>query len=164
MSTGSHEPTQGSPACSVDATGSTSLKPRTTRVQRTLNGVYNKQIMKYPRGAYTQQGSHQSIHGLPACGVHATGSTSVKTRSSRVEPTRYGAHTSQVRSYPRSARYGVHASQSTDYPRGARATESTRVHSLDWTHVSFQFISNLYLSSSQSSTFITFNENLIISI
>ena len=91
--------------------GSTSLKPRTTRVQRTRNGVHISQITEYPRGAYTQRGSHQSIHGSPACGVHATGSTSVKARITHVL-----------------ARYGVHASRSTDYPRGARATGSTQVH------------------------------------
>ena len=137
VSTGSHKPTQRSPACSVQATGSTSLKPRTTRVQRTRNGVCNRQITEYPRGAYTQRGSHQSIHGLPACGVHATGSTSVKARIIHVQPSRYGVHTSQVRSYPRvsalrgprkskhglptwSASYGVYTSPSTDYSRKQR--------------------------------------------
>ena len=68
MFTGSHEPTQGSPACSVHA-----------------------------------RGPHHSSHGSPTCGVHATGSTSVKARSTCVEPTRNGAHTNQSTDYPRAA-------------------------------------------------------------
>ena len=109
-------------------TGFASLKPQTTRVRRTRYGVYIRQPTEHPRGTYTQQGSHQSIHGSPACGVHATWSTSVKAKSTRVQPARYGAHTSQVRSTHVSARYGVHASRSTDYPRGARVTGFTPVN------------------------------------
>ena len=84
-STGPHEPTLGQLTCSVHARGgSTSLKPRTTRVRRPRKGVYNRKIKEYPRGAYTQCGSHQSNHGLP-----------------NVQPSRYEVHTSQVRNYPR---------------------------------------------------------------
>ena len=103
------------------------IKTRTTHVQRSTRG------------------SHHSSQGQPACSVHATGSTQGKSRSTRVEPTRNGAHTnqstdnpraaythgvhiSQGKEYPRVRRYGVHANRSTDYPRGARATGSTPVH------------------------------------
>ena len=75
-------------------TGSTSLKPRTTRVQRTRNGVYSRQIKEYPRGDYTQRGSHQSIHGLLMCSLHATEFTQVKPRTSHVEHELRGLHQS----------------------------------------------------------------------
>ena len=101
-------------------------------MQRTRNGVYKRQITEYPRGAYTQRSSHQSIHGSPACGVYGTRSTSVKARSTRGAYTRslHATGLTQVKSGVTRvlARYGVHASRSTDYPRGARATKSTLVH------------------------------------
>ena len=111
LSTGSHEPTQGSPAWCVHATGSTSLKPRTTRVQRTRNGVHITQATGYPRAAYKQRGLQQANHGVPAWSLHATGLTQVKSGITHV-----------------SAHYGVHASRSTDYPREARATGPAPVH------------------------------------
>ena len=83
LSTGSHEPTQGSPACSVHATGSTSVKLRSTRVEPALYGAHITQAKEYPRAAYTLRGSHTSSQRVPTCSL------------------RYGAHTSQVRSYPR---------------------------------------------------------------
>ena len=47
------------------------------------------------------RGPHHPCHRLPACSVHVTGSTKGKSRSTRVKPTRYGAHTNQSKSYPR---------------------------------------------------------------
>ena len=111
-----------------DETGFTQGNSQITRVRRTRYGVHIIQAKEHPRAAYTLRGSHQGSHRQPACSVHATRSTPAKARSTRVQPARYGAHTSQVRSTHVSARYGVHASRSKDYPRRARATGSTPVH------------------------------------
>ena len=47
------------------------------------------------------RGPHHPSHGLPACSVQATGSATVQSRSTHLEPTRYGAHASLDTSYPR---------------------------------------------------------------
>ena len=61
-------------------TGSTSLKPRITRVRRIRNGVHISESKEYPRGAFTQRGSHKSSQKLPTC-RRVTGSTIVKPRT-----------------------------------------------------------------------------------
>ena len=67
---------------------------RTTRVQRTRYGVYNRQIKEYPRGAYTLRGSHQSSQELLAWCRRATGSTQVESRTTHVERELRGLHQS----------------------------------------------------------------------
>ena len=129
MKRGLHKSIHGSPACGVHATGSTSSKPRSTRVQRTRYGARTRQATDNPRAAYTLQGSHQASHGQPACSVHATGSTPAKARSTRVQPARYGAHTSQVRSTHVSACYWVHASRIIHVERELRGLHQS-IHGL----------------------------------
>ena len=108
---GPHHSSHGLPAYSVHATGSTTGKSRSTRVEPTRNGAHTNQSTDHPRAAYTEGGPHQSRQGLPTCSLHATEFRQVKSGVTHV-----------------SARYRVHASRSTDYPRGARATGSTQVH------------------------------------
>ena len=114
------------------------LPPRATNLRDSHEPPYGLPVCRY-----TLRGPHLSIHGLPACSVHATWSTPANSRITHVQPTRYGAHTSQVRSYPCgvgalrglqqssqglpmwSVRYGVHTIQAKGYPRGAFATVYT---------------------------------------
>ena len=60
------------------------------------------------------------------------------------------------------ARYTVHASRITDYPRGTSYGVYTSPFTGLDTRIVPIYLKFLQLSSSQSSTFITFDENLMI--
>ena len=99
-STGSHEPTHGQPTCSVRARGphhSHTDNPRAAY----MHGVHIIQATDYPRAAYTLRGLQQANQGVLAWSLHPTALTLINPRITHVQPSRYGAHTSQVRSYPR---------------------------------------------------------------
>ena len=97
--------------------------------------IHTNQRKDHPHAAYTLRGPHHSSHGLSACSVHATGSTTGKSRITRVRRTRNGVHISQGKDYPRAA-FTLRGSHklSQELPTCQRATRSTQVEART-THV-----------------------------